>query len=1049
MTFLISTVGNAQILSTEGKDFWFGFMENHEVIDIFLEVYISAKDSTRGTIEIAGTSWNQEFSVSSDSTTRIVLPTNLAMANGSGLINKQAIHISSNDIVSVYALNNRSRSADVAVILPVTALGKEYFVTAHRELDGGGPSRFSEFIVVGIEDNTQISITPTATSLDGKASGIPFDITLNAGDVYQLQSSVGDLTGTSISSSNSLSCKNFAVFGGNEWTRVGQCGGQQDHLFEQMYPVSTWGRNHTLIPLRTRLGGDIYKFVAAEDNTEVFMDSALLGILQSGGYIQRLISGVHSITSNKPISVAQFSRSQQCDNIQGDPFMIMVSPNEQMLDRITFNALQVTVIESYYLNIVTKTSGLDLLILDTVAIADEFIEVPGNPELSFAQLEIEAGNHTLSSDSGFIAYVYGYGVIESFGYATGVSLKNLNLEVLPVNTSTKTLITSEGICRGLEVFFSVKADAELQFFEWDFGDGTTASGDSVTHVYDEEGDYFVQVEGFATDGSCASQQKASVQIPVIVPKVKILGPQSVCPNVTEIDYTIAGEEGDQYQWFVDGGTFGGNNTGDSVKINWGPTNNDALISILPTSANSCVGDTTNTKVKINVQLEPLIPLGADSLCSSDILDILYFTFFSNGSIYDWSISGGTFAQGDTTNSVIVNWDGPGTGSLWYEESSTLDSVCAGISDTLTVFIERAPDTVLTLISSKAVVQVGEEINFEIIGDSQFNFYNWDFSDGIITDSLAGITQMNHVFSCPGNYFVNVNAFTGTLCPQLGKTSKSITVLEPKIEMVNVTYLSDNMGTLVINWETSNTDNFTTDALIQRREVFPSETDWEQVGSTAILDHTYSEVPPDSAIYQYQLSANIGCQNIETLVHNNIFLMTTVDEDSETTLLAWNSYINWQNGVAQYEVWLEINDNDPELVGTTTSQSFEFLYRNDGFTYCFRIKAIENSGNQSFSWSSLACAEFSPKVQAYNVFTPNGDQYNPTLVFDGLELYPNNELQVLNRYGKLVFSATNYQNNWNGTLHGKLLPTGVYYFLLDLKEPRSDQQIVKGTLSILR
>jgi len=595
----------------------------------------------------------------------------------------------------------------------------------------------------------------------------------------------------------------------------------------------------------------------------------------------------------------------------------------------------------------------------------------------------------------------------------------------------------------------VKADAELQFFEWDFGDGTTASGDSVTHVYDEEGDYFVQVEGFATDGSCASQQKASVQIPVIVPKVKILGPQSVCPNVTEIDYTTAGEEGNQYQWFVDGGTLVGNNTGDSVKINWGPTNNDALISILPTSANSCVGDTTNTKVKINVQLEPLIPLGADSLCSSDILDILYFTFFSNGSIYDWSISGGTFAQGDTTNSVIVNWDGPGTGSLWYEESSTLDSVCAGISDILTVFIERAPDTVLTLISSKAVVQVGEEINFEIIGDSQFNFYNWDFSDGIITDSLAGITQMNHVFSCPGNYFVNVNAFTGTLCPQLGKTSKSITVLEPEIEMVNVTYLSDNMGTLVINWETSNTDKFTTDALIQRREVFPSETDWEQVGSTAILDHTYSEVPPDSAIYQYQLSANIGCQNIETLVHNNIFLMTTVDEDSETTFLAWNPYINWQNGVAEYEVWLEINDNDPELVGTTSSQSFEFLYRNDGFTYCFRIKAIENSGNQSFSWSSLACAEFSPKVQAYNVFTPNGDQYNPTLVFDGLELYPNHELQVLNRYGKLVFSATNYQNNWNGTLNGKLLPTGVYYFLLDLKEPRSDQQIVKGTLSILR
>ncbi len=1071
LTILIlisSYAGNAQVLSTEGKEFWFGFMENHQVIEIIdgiyrftgefdvggkalLEVYISARDSTGGTIEIMGTGWTQEFLVSSDSTTRIILPTHLAMANSSGIIRKQAVHITSNDIVSVYALNSRSLSADVAVILPVTALGNEYFVTAHREPDGGGPSLFSEFIVVSVEDNTQISITPSVSTLEGKPAGVPFTITLDAGDVYQIQSSFGDLTGTKISGIDTINCKNFAVFGGNEWTRVGQCGGQQDHLFEQMYPVSTWGKNFTLVPLRTRLGGDIYKFVAAEDSTEILMDGEPLVTLDAGKFHQRLISGAQTITASKPISVTQFSRSQQCDNVTGDPFMIVISPDEQLLDRITFNALQVTVIENYYLNIVSKTSGLDLLTLDEAVISDQFNDVPGNPELSYAQLEIEAGNHTISSDSGFIAYVYGYGVIESFGYATGVSLKNLNLELLPVNSGTNGPITSEGICRGLEVSFSVKAADELQFFEWDFGDGTTATGNSVTHIYDQEGDYFVEVEGFVSGGSgCQSLQTATVQIPVIVPKVNILGPLSVCPEVTAIDYTLNGDvDNNQFQWFVEGGVFHENDTGDSVKINWGPTNDDASLSVLLTGSDGCVGDTTTTMVKINVQLEPLIPQGTDSLCSSNITEIPYSTFFSSGSIYDWSITGGSFATGDTTNSVSVNWDGPGMGSLWYEESSIEDDVCEGVSDTLTVFIEQAPDTVLTLIGSKEVVQVGEKLECEILGDSLFNFYNWDFSDGTAQDSLAGITQMDHIFDCPGMYSVNVSAYTGTICPLLGHGAKPISVLEPEIEMVNVTFLAEDTSTIIINWKSINSDYFETEVSIQRRQVLPEPSEWSQIGNTAILARTFSDTEPGAAIYEYQLFAQVGCQIIETEIHNNILIIIDVDDESETTLVDWNPYINWSGGVEHYEVWLTVDDGDSELLQAFAGNNFEFAYRNDGFTYCFRINAIEESGNQSNSWSSIACEEFSPKVNTYNVFTPNGDEYNQTLVFDGLELFPNNELQVMNRYGKRVFSAINYQNDWGGRSNGKSLSSGVYYYLLDLKDPRAQQPVIKGIVSILR
>ena len=52
---------------------------------------------------------------------------------------------------------------------------------------------------------------------------------------------------------------------------------------------------------------------------------------------------------------------------------------------------------------------------------DQFISVGA---ASYAILDISQGDHTITSDNGVIAYVYGYGNAESFGYSAGVSLQN-------------------------------------------------------------------------------------------------------------------------------------------------------------------------------------------------------------------------------------------------------------------------------------------------------------------------------------------------------------------------------------------------------------------------------------------------------------------------------------------------------------------------------------------------------------------------------------------------------------------------------------------------
>ncbi|MBR9915323.1 MAG: DUF11 domain-containing protein, partial [Algicola sp.] len=82
---------------------------------------------------------------------------------------------------------------------------------------------------------------------------------------------------------------------------------------------------------------------------------------------------------------------------------------------------------------------------------------------------------------------------------------------------------------------------------------------------------------------------------------------------------------------------------------------------------------------------------------------------------------------------------------------------------------------------------------------------------------------------------------------------------------------------------------------------------------------------------------------------------------------------------------------------------------------------------------------------YNEFSPNGDGINDFFNIDCIETFPNNKLEVYNRWGNIVFEARGYRNDWEGTSNGRAvlsegdqLPVGTYYYVIDLgdgSEPR--------------
>jgi len=1059
---MLSGLAGAQTVGTEGTDFWFSYLNNwlqRSGNPIQLELYITATDTASGTVEIplAANFTPIGFEVVPGVATRLTLPTSLAMAEGSETVENKGIHIVTDQKVSVYAMNKRQYSADVTVLLPTATLGREYRVVSHWESGNrnNGDNSQSEFMVVAITDNTEIEITPTAATVGGSPVGVPFTVFLNQGQVFQVQAD-GDLTGTLVRSKGNSSCDNFAVFGGNRYTKVGQCDHPDghDHLYTQLYPTNTWGKDFTIMPFRSRFGGDVVKVLAKEDSTKVVFGNSpadTVVIDRAGEFLQRLIDDVQYIRTDKPVSIGQFSRSQACDNSTSDPFLITISPNEQLLKRVTFNAPTIATVDNYYLNVAVPSDNVQSIRLNGVSIGGSFSPVPGDNDMYFARLSIGRGNNTLESAAGFIAYVYGYGNNESFGYATGASLENLEAEILVQDANTIGL-PADSLCRGVEVFFEARADTTFNSYLWEFGDGSFLEVDSnapVAHSYDRDGEYQVQLTLKEDDGDCASGTQVVSRKNVIIrsPDAELLGPGSVCPNTTDVAYFANSDWNNTYEWQVSGGIFDTFLPGDSVLVDWGDTNDQARISIVPTSNLGCIGDTVIRPVRINLQLQPEQPFGPDTLCSSDISEIIYTTFKVNSSLYTWQVENGSILSGQGENEISVDWDTWGYGKLWFREESTLDDVCAGDSDTLTVFIERYPSEEV-IVQAPDTLQILEPFMISVQSDTIFQLLNYDLGDGTEQDTVSIDLDLSHAYDCYGDYLLSFTVFdTLGVCKANSLAQKSIHVLQPYIEVINVTN-SEADSSLVINWNSSDLANYPGEMLVNRQMTFPT-TEFEVLsisGETSMIDQNVSSL---TSIYEYTpfIRPSSDCV-IESIPHNNL-LLRIQSENNQSGRLSWNDYGGWQNGVETYQIWRAVDDGEWSLKQEVSDPDIEVLNTNEGFEFCYRINAIERSGNESYSLSNTACIEFYPEVVTYNVISPNGDGKNDFFVIENIEHYPNSEFDLSNRYGKSILTTIGYQNNFSGILNGRELPAGVYFWSLNLNEPRAPQQLIKGYLQIMR
>ncbi len=348
----------------------------------------------------------------------------------------QVFYVTSDEEVTVYGLNEARWTSDAFLALPKDVLGTEYLVMTYPTDN----QAVCQFAIVATEDDTRITVEPKArTATTGRTD--PLDVRLNARQAYLVQGLPGtstDLTGTRI-----VSDKPIALFSGHQRSKIPQTIDlvSRDHLVQQVPPIPSWGGSAFITPYPQPIDADNesfdrYRVLAAEDNTQIFIDGIPARTLNAGEFMEDFIFESQWITATGPILVTQFKKSANTTNgdfKNGDPFMLINSPTEQYLDdyfctNVTawLNGQEVYA-EDQFITIVAPTRFLSTVRLDGRPIDKDAWEVVSITTYSFTRaLRVATGTHTITADTTVGVYVFGYGDADSYGYIGGMKFDSIS-----------------------------------------------------------------------------------------------------------------------------------------------------------------------------------------------------------------------------------------------------------------------------------------------------------------------------------------------------------------------------------------------------------------------------------------------------------------------------------------------------------------------------------------------------------------------------------------------------------------------------------------------
>ena len=410
---------------------------------------------------------------------------NYVRYSGSGtFVSSHAYRIVSTGPVVAYQFNPivQQFSNDASVLIPVQALGSDYYVIGWPTANPCGPASgplhmdsipdHTAVTVVGVLPDTDVQVMPThPVKAAGGPTGLPIaatgrgaaiDATLGPYDVLNLESDQpevdiqecfdyldrdGDFTGTIVRSSRPVavftSLERGIGLGGAEppdppnWDGNDCC---TDHMEEQMLPTTALGWQFTVnrSPIRSTDPGyvepDVYRILGTVDGTVVTTNlPAPYDSISVDAGQQKTFHAYRGFTAKAvggAIVLAQVLVSQGLipDGGIGDPDLVVFPPAEQQRDHYLF--LVPPTWELNYVALAIQDGAqvtVDGLGLDMMSGCTDG-EIGDMEGTLYRQVTcaVSEGAHRVESDRPLGLTVYGYYNVGSYAYPGGSDLEVIN-----------------------------------------------------------------------------------------------------------------------------------------------------------------------------------------------------------------------------------------------------------------------------------------------------------------------------------------------------------------------------------------------------------------------------------------------------------------------------------------------------------------------------------------------------------------------------------------------------------------------------------------------
>ncbi len=335
-----------------------------------------------------------------------------------------------------------SYSNDASLLLPTNVATGDYGILAWPSF-GATPGFMT---VVATQKNTHVTVYPS-----GRVQGVPnegpaymsrgtsYTYTLaNAGDVLEMFSDTGDVRtpvySQDLSGSIVTADQPVISYGGHGCTFIPEDKKACDHLESSMFPIQALGTEYVVTMPHTPHGeGEWVRIMAFYDKTKIVFDPPVSPPVElNTGDVLDLpnITKPFAVAANGRIAVSHYELGEFTTVAAdagvpspdlGDPSECPAIPIEQY--RSTYSFLAPSSYAENWIDLVAPT-GASIALDGTNIPASDFHQVGSQPYgVAHVQLPPNKPGHSLTGNTTFGLYVYGYGSRTSYMYPGGLDLR--------------------------------------------------------------------------------------------------------------------------------------------------------------------------------------------------------------------------------------------------------------------------------------------------------------------------------------------------------------------------------------------------------------------------------------------------------------------------------------------------------------------------------------------------------------------------------------------------------------------------------------------------